>query len=205
MSLVVIDYGLGNLASIKNMIKKVGGNCEVSSDLSIIDKADKIILPGVGAFAKGMENLISSGIKEVLDKKALKDKVPVLGICLGMQLLTKHSEEGDVHGLGWINAQTKKFNLDPDKFKVPHMGWKEIKICNAEHSLLKGIDPAPRYYFVHSYYVACENEKNSLAKADYGITFDCGIYNENIMGLQFHPEKSHRFGMEVMKNFINNF
>jgi glutamine amidotransferase len=205
MGLVVIDYGLGNLASIKNMIKKVGGNCEVSSNLSVIERADKIILPGVGAFAKGMENLISSGIKPALDKKVLQDKVPLLGICLGMQLLTKHSEEGDVNGLGWINAETKKFNLDPDKFKVPHMGWKEIKISNTEHPLLKGIDFAPRYYFVHSYYVSCDNEKNSLAKANYGITFDCGIMNENIMGLQFHPEKSHRFGMEVMKNFINNF
>ena len=107
MSLVIIDYGLGNLASIKNMIKKVGGACEISSDLTVIEKADKIILPGVGAFAKGMENLVQSGIKSVLDKKALQDKVPVLGICLGMQLLTKHSEEGNIDGLGWINAQTK--------------------------------------------------------------------------------------------------
>jgi len=205
MSLVIVDYGLGNLASIKNMIKKVGGICEISSEHSVIEKADKIIIPGVGAFAKGMENLINSGIKPILDKKALQDKVPVLGICLGIQLLTKHSEEGNVAGLGWINAQTKKFVLDTNTYKIPHMGWKEVIYSKKDHPLLAGIDPNPRYYFVHSYYVSCADKNDSLASAEYGITFDCGIAHENIMGLQFHPEKSHRFGMEIMKNFISNF
>lgn len=205
MSLVIVDYGLGNLASIRNMIKKVGGSSEISSNLDTIAKADKLIIPGVGAFAKGMENLVASGIKKVLDKKALEEKIPVLGICLGMQLLTKHSEEGNVDGLGWIDAQTKKFDLDTTQYKIPHMGWKEVTFSHTDNPLLKNIDPNPRYYFVHSYYVTCANDNNSLAKARYGITFDCGIIRDNIMGLQFHPEKSHRFGMELMRNFIENF
>lgn len=205
MRIVIIDYGLGNPASIKNMIKKVGGSSEISADLSVIEKADKLIIPGVGAFAKGMENLKSSGIKDVLDKKALKDKVPVLGVCLGMQLLTNHSEEGNVNGLGWIDAQTKKFDLDPANFKIPHMGWRDVTFDKKDHPLLKNIDPDPRYYFVHSYYVACNNAANSLAHTEYGVTFDCAIAKDNIVGFQFHPEKSHRFGMELIKNFIDNF
>jgi len=203
--ITIVDYGLGNLASIKNMIKKVGGTAEITSDLTKISNADKIILPGVGAFAKGMENLINTGIKSVLDKKALQDKTPIMGICLGMQLLTKHSEEGNVNGLGWINAQTKKFTFDTSVYKIPHMGWTDIKITQPEHPIFKNINTNPRYYFVHSYYVICEQKENSLAQADYGITFDCGIVNDNILGFQFHPEKSHRFGMEIMNNFIHNF
>jgi imidazole glycerol-phosphate synthase subunit HisH len=203
--ITIVDYGLGNLASIKNMIKKVGGIAEITSDLNKISNADKIILPGVGAFAKGMENLISSGIKPVLDRKALHDKVPVMGICLGMQLLTKHSEEGNVNGLGWINATTKKFTFDTSVYKIPHMGWTDIKITQPSHPIFENLISQPRYYFVHSYFVTCEQRLNSLAEATYGTTFDCGIVNDNIFGFQFHPEKSHRFGMEIMRNFIHNF
>jgi glutamine amidotransferase len=202
--ITIVDYGLGNLASIANMIKKVGGQAEITADETKILNATKLLLPGVGHFQKGMENLNRLGFAEIIKKRALQDKIPLMGICLGMQLLTNHSEEGDVKGLGLIDANTIKFNsTEIYPLKVPNMGWNDVMI--KPHKLFDHISEIPRYYFVHSYYVKCAHRENSIATCNYGITYDCAIAKDNIFGTQFHPEKSHRFGMQIIKNFIENF
>lgn len=199
--IVIVDYGLGNLASVLNMFKKiVATNVCISKDYSIIEKATKLILPGVGAFDAGMDNLEKSGLIPLLNKKVIEDKIPLLGICLGMQLLTKKSEEGVKPGLGWIDAETVKFNLDPSlKLKVPHMGWNYIKVLN--QNPLIDMESKNRFYFVHSFYVKCKDESQSLATSDFGIDFTCMVNKDNIYGAQFHPEKSLKFGMQVLENF----
>ena len=199
--IVIVDYGIGNLASVLNMFKKIGAKevC-VSSDLEVISKASKLLLPGVGSFDAGMNNLEKSNLIPLLNKKVIEDKIPLLGICLGMQLLTKKSEEGVKPGLGWIDAETVKFNLDPVlKLKVPHMGWNYIKI-QKENPLIDSKSKS-RFYFVHSYYVKCKDESQSLATSHFGFDFTCMINKDNIYGAQFHPEKSLKFGMQVLDNF----
>jgi glutamine amidotransferase len=199
--IVIVDYGIGNLASVLNMFKKIGAtNVCISKDYALIEKATKLILPGVGAFDAGMDNLEKSGLIPLLNKKVMEDKIPLLGICLGMQLLTKKSEEGLKPGLGWIDAETVKFNLDPSlKLKVPHMGWNYIKVLN-QNPLIE-MESKSRFYFVHSYYVKCKDESQSIATSDFGIDFTCMINKDNIYGAQFHPEKSLKFGMQVLENF----
>lgn len=199
--IVIIDYGLGNLASVLNMFKKIGvKDVVVSRDENIISKADKLLLPGVGAFDAGMGSLEQTGLVPLLNQKALVEKVPVLGICLGMQLLTKQSEEGVKPGLGWIDAETVKFNLDPSlKLKVPHMGWDYIKV-NRQNSLI-AMDTKNRFYFVHSYHVKCFDDTQSLATSHFGTDFTCMVNKDNIFGTQFHPEKSLKFGMKLLENF----
>jgi len=199
--IVIIDYGLGNLASVLNMFKKIGTKeVVISGDKEIISKASKILLPGVGAFDGGMGNLEQTGLIPILNEKALKEKVPVLGICLGMQMLGKKSEEGVKQGLGWVDAETVKFNLDPAlKLKVPHMGWNYIKV-NRQNPLVD-MDSKSRFYFVHSYHVKCLDEKQSLATCNFGEDFTCMVNKDNIFGTQFHPEKSLKFGMKLLENF----
>jgi glutamine amidotransferase len=199
--IAIIDYGIGNLASVLNMFKKIGvRDVTITNNHKIIQEADKILLPGVGSFDAGMNNLESSGLISVLNKKVLDDKVPILGICLGMQLLTLRSEEGVKEGLGWIEAETIKFKLDPSlKLKVPHMGWNYIHV-NKENPLIE-VNNQNRFYFVHSYHVKCFNESNSLATSNFGGDFTCMINKGNIYGAQFHPEKSLKFGMKLFENF----
>jgi glutamine amidotransferase len=199
--IVIVDYGMGNLGSVLNMFKKVGAKAKISSDLDEISKAPKILLPGVGAFDAAMQRIADAGMLEVLNNKALIEKVPVLGICLGMQLLTKSSEEGVLPGLGWINAAAYNFkNRIDEQLKIPHMGWNVAKITN-ESELTLGYSGELRYYFVHSYFVKVENESNSMMKTTYGIEFDSAIHSDNIFGAQYHPEKSHKFGMKLFENF----
>lgn len=199
--IVIIDYGLGNLASVLNMFKKIGvKDVVVSNNKEIIGNATKLLLPGVGAFDAGMTNLENSGLIPILNKKVIEDKTPTLGICLGMQLLTKRSEEGKKEGLGWIDAETIKFNLDPLlKLKVPHMGWNYIKV-NKKNPLID-TESKNRFYFVHSYYVKCIDENQSIATSNFGIDFTCIVNKNNIFGAQFHPEKSLKFGMKLLENF----
>lgn len=199
--IVIIDYGIGNLASVLNMFKKIGvKNVVISGNKDIIANADKLLLPGVGAFDAGINNLEQSGLIPVLNKKVLEEKAPILGICLGMQLLTKKSDEGIKSGLGWIDAETVKFNLDPVlKLKVPHMGWNYITV-KRENKLID-IGSKNRFYFVHSYYVKCFDESQSLATSNFGTDFTCMVNKENIYGAQFHPEKSLKFGMKILDNF----
>lgn len=200
--IVVIDYGMGNLGSISNMIKKIGHKCIITSDLEEIKNASKLILPGVGSFDNGMKNLKELGMIEVLNRKVLVEKFPILGICLGMQLMTKSSEEGKLSGLGWVDAQTKKFVSDT--LKIPHMGWNIVK-HQKESKLFDECESEKRFYFVHSYCVSCKQKVDILTNTNYTQDFVSSFEKENIVGVQFHPEKSHKFGMSLLKNFVENY
>ena len=198
--ITIVDYGMGNAGSIKNMLKYIGKESIITSDPDQIYNSSKLILPGVGSFDIAMKNIKKYDLLEVLNQKALKDKIPILGICLGMQLLTNSSEEGVLKGLGWINANTIKFKFNETKFKIPHMGWNTVESTN-KNLLSKEFNTNTRFYFVHSYFVKVNDEKNSILKTQYHIKFDSAINNENIYGVQFHPEKSHKFGMKLFENF----
>ena len=199
--IVVVDYNMGNVGSIVSMLKKLKINSIVSSDKKIIQDAEKIILPGVGSFDKAFSNIKKLDLFEILNIKAKVDNIPILGICLGMQLLTNSSEEGDEKGFGWIDADTIRFKND-GKIKVPHMGWNDVSRSNDSRLTMKLIENS-RFYFVHSYYVKVKNDSNSILKSLHSVEFDSAIQNENIYGVQFHPEKSHKFGMQLLKNFTN--
>lgn len=198
----IIDYGMGNLGSIANMIKKVGHKSIITSKMEEIQKATKLILPGVGSFDNGMKNLKEYGLVEILNQKVLAEKTPILGICLGMQLMTKSSEEGILSGLSWIDAETKRFVCDI--LKIPHMGWNVIK-HEKESKLFDDLESEKRYYFVHSYYVKTNHKEDILATTPYGFDFVSAFEKENILGVQFHPEKSHKFGMNLFKNFVEKY
>jgi imidazole glycerol-phosphate synthase subunit HisH len=202
--IAVIDYGMGNVGSVLNMLKRAGGGkgAIASSEPSVLAAADKLILPGVGAFDNGMRSLFEMRLIDVLNEKVLGEKTPILGICLGAQLLTRRSDEGLLTGLSWIDGETVRFCIPPDNktLKIPHMGWSEIAI-KRNNSLLCEFEVQPRFYFVHSYYLKCNNPENVIATCDHGIEFAAAINKDNIWGTQFHPEKSHKFGLKVMKNF----
>lgn len=200
--ITIIDYGMGNLGSIANMIKRIGSNCQISSDIGKIAEAEKIIIPGVGNFDKAMENILSLGLLDVLKKKALTNKIPILGICLGMQIMCKSSEEGNLNGLGWINADVIRFKLPIDSIlKIPHMGWNNVDVVKP-NQLIKTEDGVQRFYFVHAYHAVCNNQQDVLATTHHGYEITAAFSRDNIYGVQFHPEKSHRFGMALMKKFI---
>ncbi len=200
--ITIIDYKMGNLGSIANMFRRLGFEAIVTSDPKEIEAATKLILPGVGAFDNGMKNLNSLNINDLLEKKVFVDKTPFLGICLGMQLLGKSSEEGVERGLGWIDAETIRFSKTfmGEKLRIPHMGWNEVTVTK-ENMLFKDFPEQPRFYFVHGYYVQCNNLENVAATTRYGIEFHSSIQRDNIYGVQFHPEKSHKYGMRLLKNF----
>ena len=201
----IVNYGVGNLASIQNMLKKIGAPSRITSLKSEIQEAKKIILPGVGAFDTCASKLMESGLLPVLQEKVLIEKTPVLGVCVGMQLLVDGSEEGQLAGLGWIKGKTVKFekSLMGDHLKVPHMGWTDIQTKKTSR-LFTGMEEASRFYFVHSYYVQPNDPEDVLATAQYGSDFTCAVEHENIIGVQFHPEKSHKFGMKLLHNFVKN-
>ena len=200
----IIDYGVGNLNSIKNMLKKIGVEAVISSTTADIESADKLILPGVGSFEYGMNKLRSSPFFDILQQKVLKNKTPILGVCLGAQLLLNGSEEGQpVPGLGWIEGKALRFDQDKmaDNYKVPHMGWNELQV-KKESRLFTDMYNNQRFYFVHSYHMACYQEADILAESNYSYNFVAAVEKENILGVQFHPEKSHKFGMKLYENFI---
>jgi glutamine amidotransferase len=200
--IVIVDYGMGNLRSVLNKFERMGVEAVISSRVEEISKAEKLVLPGVGHFGKAMNNLAERGHIKALGKKVLKDKVPILGICLGMQLFSHWSEEGCAAGLGWINAET--FRFDPGKMKrplkIPHMGWNSIK-KKKNISLLDSVNEKDTFYFVHSYHVVCKDPADIVALTEYGYDFTSVIQRENIYGTQFHPEKSHKRGFQILKNF----
>lgn len=200
--IVIIGYGLGNIGSIVNMFKKAGVAATISSDPAVIEKADKLILPGVGAFDTGMKNLEMCGLIPLLNYRVLEQKTPILGVCLGMQLLCKRSEEGRLPGLGWLDAEVIRFKFDGNRtnMKIPQMGWNTLSVCQP-HPLFADLETENRFYFVHSYYVVCADQNNILAQTNYGFDFASAVVKNNIMGVQFHPEKSHKFGMRLLKSF----
>ena len=204
--LVIVDYGIGNLDSIRNMLKKTGNDSIISSDVQEIGSATKLILPGVGAFDTCASKLRGSGLLEAINKRVMKDKTPILGVCVGFQLFFQGSEEGSLPGLGWIGGQVVKFKRDklPASLKIPHMGWTEVKL--AKPSLLfENMYEGSRFYFVHSYYPEIADNNDALLFATYGYPFVAAIERDNIMGVQFHPEKSHKFGMRLLENFVKNY
>lgn len=201
--IAVINYGLGNVNSILNMLKKVGESDSIlASSQNEIERADKIILPGVGAFDTGMKLLERSGLIRAINKHALEEKKPLLGICLGMQMLGISSEEGSALGLGYIRFVNKRFTFDDKTLRIPHMGWDYVKIVKKENPLISDNMSEARYYFVHSYHVVCENADNILMSCDYGYSFTAAVNQGNIYGVQFHPEKSHKYGMQLLSNFV---
>lgn len=197
--IVIVDYGMGNLGSVLNMLKRIGAPAYISDSAAEVAQARKIILPGVGAFGEAMRCINDSGLRPVLDEKALVERVPILGICLGMQLLVDGSEEGNEPGLGWISGQVRRFPKHSG-LKVPHMGWNLVSPAG-EDPLTRDLGEDPRFYFVHSYYVAAHRPEDRLLRTSYGVEFDAGIRSGNIWGVQFHPEKSHRFGKQLLKSF----
>jgi glutamine amidotransferase len=200
--ITIIDYGMGNLGSVQNMFKRIGVQTKISADINEIESAEKILLPGVGSFDAAVEQIDKLNLRTVLVNKAKIDKVPFLGICLGMQLLTRSSEEGVLKGLDLVPAETIKFKFEENSnFKIPHMGWNFVK-QNMASKLTEGFTSDYRFYFVHSYKVVCDKNENSILKTNYGgLDFDSAIQNENIYGAQFHPEKSHKYGMQLLSNF----
>jgi glutamine amidotransferase len=182
------------------MLSYLGIDAVISNDLNVLKTADRLFLPGVGHFGHGMNQLDTLGISDIMKEHALTAQRPILGICLGMQLMTNFSGEGAVDGLGLIDAQTKKFQLQDKSLKIPHMGWNEVS-WQKESPLLTSIAEKPRYYFVHSYFVECNNQNDILGTTHYGQDFVSAFQHDNIIGMQFHPEKSHHFGMEILKNF----
>jgi glutamine amidotransferase len=203
--IVIIDYGMGNVGSIQNMLTYLGARAVISSDHQVIKSADKLILPGVGHFDRAMDNISNNLLLELLNKMALVEKVPFLGICLGMQLMCKSSEEGNSKGLGLVDAEVKKFKFpDNCELKIPHMGWNYIN-PQKKSNLLIGLEEKSRFYFVHSYFVDCANTDDKLTITHYGQDFVSGFEHDNLIGVQFHPEKSHRFGIALFKNFLGSY
>lgn len=198
--ITIVDYGMGNLGSILNMFRKLGIDAEVTADQQRVARADKLILPGVGAFDAGMESLVRSGLRPVLEERVLRGRVPILGICLGMQLMTHRSAEGVRTGLGWVDAEVLRFQPLEPTMKVPHMGWNLVRIARVA-PLVEDLPRNSRFYFVHSYYVRCNVAEDVLLTTDYAGAFHSGFHRENVWGVQFHPEKSHRFGMQLLRNF----
>lgn len=204
--IVIVDYGMGNIGSLHNMLHKIGAQCVASAEIPVIEKATALILPGVGSFDNAMAKLYQLQLEKVLNYKVLEQKTPILGICLGMQLLAQKSEEGSRSGLGWLNAEVVRFSFDNimqngRRLTVPHMGWNTLALRKSS-TLFEGLDDGAMFYFVHSYHLHCRDQEDVLATSRYGIEFNSVIRKNNIMGVQFHPEKSLRFGRRLLDNFV---
>lgn len=199
--ILIIDYGMGNIGSLRNMFRRIGVPVNVAGDAASVASARKVLLPGVGAFDAAMRRINDAGLGAIIRERALKDRIPMLGICLGMQLLTDGSEEGELPGLGIVPARAHRF---PTKagLKVPHMGWNLVH-RHGESPLTADLAEDSRFYFVHSYHVQVADQRHSILKAEYGLRFDAAIQRDNVFGAQFHPEKSHRFGMALLKAFAD--
>jgi len=205
MNIVIVDYKMGNIHSVARKLKMLGVNYEISNNPDTIKQADKLILPGVGHFGKAMLQLEESNLISVLNDVVLIQKKPILGICLGMQLMANFSEEGNVNGLGWIDGKVKRFQVnDKLRFKIPHTSWNQISIC--KESLMNiGLDNTSEFYFVHAYYFRANNESDILHKTTYEQEFVSAVQKENIVGVQYHPEKSHDAGLQLINNFVFEF
>lgn len=202
--IAIINYGLGNIKAFGNVYSKLNIPFTIATKSEDLKGATKIILPGVGDFDWAMDRLGRSGMREKLDELVLEQRLPVLGICVGMQILAESSEEGVLPGLGWIDAKVKKFDtsLFKQRTKIPHMGWNDVHPVK-NNGLFIGLEENALFYFLHSYYFDCHRKEDSLAVADYGGQFTCAANADNIYGVQFHPEKSHQYGIQLLNNFAN--
>jgi len=200
--ITIIDYGVGNIYAFQNVYKRLNIPTKIAKTAIDLEGAEKLILPGVGSFDYAMTQLNNSGMRERLDVLVLEEKKPVIGICVGMQMMANGSDEGTMEGLGWINAHVKKFDESTIKYitKLPHMGWNDVSPIEG-HPLFRGLERDALFYFLHSFYFYCNNEADSIAKSDYGINFTSSVNHNNIYGIQFHPEKSHHYGETLLHNF----
>jgi len=202
--ITLIDYGVGNIFAFQNVYKRLNIPTKIAKRKEDLANAKKLILPGVGSFDYAMAQLNASGMREKLDELVLEKKVPVIGICVGMQIMGNRSDEGKLEGLKWINSEILKFdeNLIQQRTKLPHMGWNDVDPMN-NHPLFIGLEKEAIFYFLHSFYFKCKNETESIAISNYGISFSSAVHRENIYGIQFHPEKSHQYGEKLLHNFAN--
>lgn len=198
--IAIVDFDIGNLAAVANMLHRVGAPTVITRDPEVIGRADGLILPGNGAFDACMRGLRATGLVPLLEERVIHGRVPLLGICVGAQMLGSGSEEGQEEGLGWLDLTVRRFPDTPG-LPVPHMGWNAVRLRAAGHPLAAGLEDAARFYFVHSYYLAPENAQDAFLSTTYGIDFTAGVARDNIAGVQFHPEKSHRFGKQLLGNF----
>lgn len=200
--LTIVDYGLGNILAFANVYRRANVPFAIASNVDQLAGATRLILPGVGAFDHAMNMLDESGMRACLDWMVLEKQVPVLGICVGMQMLAGSSDEGSRPGLGWIDGVVRKFDVSAftQATHLPHMGWNDVQPAKAD-PLFVGLERDARFYFLHSFYFDCNNEQDTLARANYGGDFSCAVHSGKIYGVQFHPEKSHHFGMQLLKNF----
>lgn len=200
--ITIVDYGLGNILAFTNVYKRLGIPVAIAKDASDLTGATKLILPGVGAFDHAMELLLQSGMRDALDEMVMSRGVPVLGVCVGMQILAATSEEGHLPGLGWVPGKVRAFraNEQSASLPLPHMGWNDVRPHGAS-ALFAGLESDTRFYFLHSYYFQCAHDENILAETEYGTNFSCAVQMKNVFGVQFHPEKSHHFGAQLLKNF----
>ncbi len=202
--ITLIDYGVGNIFAFQNVYKRLNIPTKIAKSKEDLANAKKLILPGVGSFDYAMAQLNASGMREKLDELVLEKKVPVIGICVGMQMMGNRSDEGKLEGLKWIDSEILKFdeNLIQQRTKLPHMGWNDVAPIN-NHPLFIGLEKDAIFYFLHSFYFRCKNETESIAVSNYGISFSSAVHRENIYGIQFHPEKSHQYGEKLLHNFAN--
>ena len=200
--IIIVDIGMGNIGSILNMIKCLNFSAKVSRSIDDIQSAEKIILPGVGSFDNAIKSLKEHDLISVLNEQVIRKKKPILGICLGIQIFSRKSEEGKEQGLGWLDAETVRFSFDREEsLKVPHMGW-NTALAKNNQVLFQGMGSEPKFYFVHSYHLHCNDPADISSITHYGYEFPSSIKHDNIYGVQFHPEKSHKFGIKVFKNFL---
>lgn len=202
--ITIIDYGLGNIKAFANIYKKLGIEVFIANKAEDLKNATKLILPGVGHFDYAMNRFNNSGMREEVDFMVFEKKIPVIGICVGMQIMAKSSEEGVEEGLGWIDAEVKRLDVSSLKHstQLPHMGWNDI-VAVQPSALLHELESQSRFYFLHSYYFDCKYKENILAQAEYGKVFTCAVNRDNVYGVQFHPEKSHHYGIQLLQNFSN--
>jgi glutamine amidotransferase len=200
--ITLIDYGVGNIFAFQNVYKRLSIPTKIAKNPQDLLNAKKLILPGVGSFDFAMSQLNASGMREKLDELVIQNEIPVIGICVGMQMMGNRSDEGRADGLGWINGDILKFDekLINHRTKLPHMGWNDVKPV-LENPLFNGLEKDAIFYFLHSYYFKCNNPNDSIAISDYGIFFSSAVNHKNIYGIQFHPEKSHQFGEKLLYNF----
>ena len=201
--ITIIDYGMGNLRSVQKAFERLNTKVSITNNPSDLLTAEKIVLPGVGHFKQGINNLKALGFIESLNEAVLVRKTPILGICLGMQLMTDFSEEGNVEGLGYIKGETKRFISDNSNLKIPHIGWNSVKYQKTKPSSFLDLKEDDLVYFVHSYYVRCQNSEDVIYKTNYIVEFDSAFQSNNIIGFQFHPEKSHKIGLKLLTYFLN--